>query len=120
MDSAKKGINLDLDTEALKRHYTKGDWHKAYYEVRNHFEKNGFEHIQGSGYHSLMPMSEASAMAVIYQMTKKFPWINYCVSVCTISDVPETFYIAHVFVREAERLDYTVSAAVQDIEQSFL
>ena len=67
-----------------------------------------------------MPMSEASAMGVIYQMTKKFPWINYCVSACTISDFPETFDIVHVFAREAERLDHTVTAAVQDIEQSFL
>ena len=49
MDSAKKGINLDLDTEALKRHYTKGDWHKAYYEVRNHFEKTDLNTYKGPG-----------------------------------------------------------------------
>lgn len=49
-------------------------------------------------------MSEAKAMAVIYQMTKEFPWLNYCVNVCTISDVPELFDISHVFAREAERL----------------
>lgn len=121
MDSAqKKGINFDLDTEALKKHYTTGDWHNAYYDIRNFFEKNGFEHIQGSGYHSLMTMSEANAMAVIYQMTKKFPWINYCVKVCTIADVPETFDISHVFAREAERLENAITTEVQDIEQSFI
>lgn len=81
---------------------------------------SGFEHIQGSRYYSLKPMSEASAMAVIYQITKAFPWINYCVSVCTTADVPETFDIAHVFVREAERLDHTITTEVQDIEQSFM
>lgn len=106
MDSSqKKGINFDLDTEALKEHYPKGDWHNAYYDVRTYFEENGFEHIQGSGYHSEMPVSEAMAMAVIYKITKKFPWLNYCVSVCTISDVPELFDIAHVFSREAQRLE---------------
>lgn len=42
--------------------------------------------------------------AVIYQMTKEFPWLNYCVSVCTISDVPELYDISHVFEREAQRL----------------
>lgn len=46
----KKGINFDLDTNALKIHYTKGDWRNAYHDVRNFFKKNGFEHIQGSGY----------------------------------------------------------------------
>lgn len=38
-------------------------------------------------------------------MTKEFPWLNYCVNVCTISDVPELFDISHVFAREAERLE---------------
>ena len=49
-------------------------------------------------------MSEAKAMAVIYQMTKEIPWLNYCVSVCTISDVPELYDISHVFEREAQQL----------------
>ena len=44
------------------------------------------------------------AMSVIYKMTKEFPWLNYCVSICTISDVPELYDISHVFVREAQRL----------------
>ncbi len=71
MDSSqKKGINFDLDTDALKKYYSEGDWHKAYYDIRGFFERNGFEHIQGSGYHSVMPMSEAKAMTVIYNMTK--------------------------------------------------
>ena len=46
MDSTqRKGINFDLDTEELKKHYPKGDWHNAYYDVRAYFEKSGFEHI---------------------------------------------------------------------------
>ena len=105
MDSTqRKGINFDLDTEALQKYYPKGDWHNAYYDVRDYFEKNGFEHIQGSGYHSIEAMSEAKAMSVIYKMTKEFPWLNYCVSICTISDVPELYDISHVFMREAQRL----------------
>ena len=74
MDSLqRKGINFDLNTQALKEYYPKGDWHNAYADVRDFFEANGFEHIQGSGYHSVEAMSEAKAMAVIYQMTKEFP-----------------------------------------------
>ena len=49
-------------------------------------------------------MSEAKAMSVIYKMTKEFPWLNYCVSICTISDVPELYDISHVFMREAQWL----------------
>ena len=94
MDSKqKKGINFDLDTESLKKYYPKGDWHNAYNDLRTYFEKNGFEHIQGSGYHSKDAMSEANAMAVIYTL-----------KVCTISDVPELYDISHVFEREVQNL----------------
>lgn len=72
MNSAlKKGINFDLDTQAL----------------------------QGSGYHSTQPMSEAKAMFVVYQMLKKLSWLRGCVSICTISDVPELYDISHVFAK---------------------
>ena len=54
MDSLqRKGINFDLNTQALKEYYPKGDWHNAYADVRDFFEANGFEHIQGSGYQSV-------------------------------------------------------------------
>ena len=59
MDSLqRKGINFDLNTQALKEYYPKGDWHNAYADVRDFFEANGFEHIQGSGYHSVEAMSD--------------------------------------------------------------
>lgn len=103
MDSSlRKGINFDLDTQALQKHYPKGDWHHAYDDIRNFFVKNGFEHIQGSGYHSKEAMSEAKAMAVIYKMIKAMTWLNGCVRVCTISDVPELYDISHVFAGRQE------------------
>lgn len=106
MDSKqRKGIHFDLDTKALRKYYPKGDWHKSYYDMRIYFGKNQFEHIQGSGYHSVNPMSEAEAMRVIYSMSKEFPWLNSCVNVCTISDVPEMYDIGYVFDRTSERLN---------------
>ena len=36
MDSLqRKGINFDLNTQALKEYYPKGDWHNAYADVRD-------------------------------------------------------------------------------------
>ena len=60
-----------------------------------------------------MPMSEPDVMTIVYRMTKRYPWINYCVSVCTLADVPEAFDISHVFVREAERLDEAMTSTTQ-------
>lgn len=114
-DRLKKGINFDLDTNKLKQNYIKGDWHNAYYDLRMYLEKEGFEHIQGSGYHSMKPMTQSQAMSVIHKITKKFPWINECVRICTISDVPETTDISHVFEKEAERLQ-KVKTATKNIK----
>ena len=107
MDSSqRKGINFDLNTEQLQKYYpVSASWRNAYTDVKAFFESNGFEHIQGSGYHSKEAMSEAQAMAVIYKMIKALPWLNYCVKVCTISDVPELFDISLVFEREARELE---------------
>ena len=98
----KKGINFDLDTGALKEYYLDGDWHNAYHDIRNFLCENEFEHIQGSGYHSIGPMSEAKAMGIIYKMTNELSWINYCVNICTISDVPERYDTSHVFYERRE------------------
>ena len=78
MDSLqRKGINFDLNTQALKEYYPKGDWHNAYADVRDFFEANGFEHIQGSGYHSVEAMSEAKAMAEnVKEMAGNIPEVD--------------------------------------------
>lgn len=101
----RKGINFDLDTKKVKQYYPGNDWHNAYFEIRAYFEANGFKHIQGSGYHSIEPMSEVKAMDIIYGMTKALPWLNYSVSICTISDVPEMFDISPVFEGTAQRFE---------------
>ncbi|MCD7993833.1 MAG: hypothetical protein LUK37_19410 [Clostridia bacterium] len=116
----KKGINFDLDTEALKEHDTKGDWRNAYHDIRNFFSENGFEHIQGSGYRSFMPLSESDVMTRVYQMTKTFPWINDCIRDCTLADVSETYAISHVFDKEAERLDKAMACMMQKIDSLYM
>ena len=98
-DKQQKGIYFDLDSKLLERYYPKKDWHNAYKDVRLFLEKEGFEHIQGSGYHSKDPLSEVKVMAIIHRMIKAMPWLEQCVNVCTISDVPITTDITHVFRR---------------------
>ena len=106
----KKGINFDLNTEELRRRYEKGDWHNAYYDIRRFLEGRGFEHIQGSGYHSRKPMAVTSAMRVLYDMADCFPWINYCVHICTITNVPTLYDFTYVFEREAARIEEEAAA----------
>lgn len=84
----RKSLNFDLSTKMLKEKYPHGDWHNAYKYVRKFLEKNGFEHIQGSGYHSISPMDFGDVMDVMYLLKKELSWIEDCARVITLTDVP--------------------------------
>jgi virulence-associated protein VapD len=103
MDSTlRKGINFDLMKRALIDYYPKSNWRNAYEDVKKHFLANGFEHIQGSGYHSIVSISQVDAMDIVLDMIEKHPWINKCVGVCTIADIHETCDITNLFNKEAD------------------
>jgi virulence-associated protein VapD len=89
-----------MDTKALEKYYPKKSWRNAYDDVKNFLISKDFEHEQGSGYHSVKPMRRAKAMRVIREMIKKHPWLNQCVRICTISDVPVMFDISYMFEKE--------------------
>ena len=98
----KKGLYFDLDTSALKKHYPKGDWHQAYFDIRHYLETHKFEHIQGSGYHSCLPMEETTAMKIAFSMYNFFPWLQSCVSICIISDIPTVYDVSILFALQTE------------------
>jgi len=97
----RQGIHFDMDTKALEKYYPKPSWRKAYDDVCKFLEENGFEHEQGSGYHSVLPMKRAKAVKIIRKMIKKHSWLNKCMNVCTIADVPVTYDISHMFNKGA-------------------
>lgn len=49
-DKKIKVFSFDLNTKALEKHYLNRDWHNAYYEIKNFFDRNNIKHIQGSTY----------------------------------------------------------------------
>ena len=103
-NSTKKAFTFDLDTKALQKHYPNGDWHNAYYEIKNFFAQNSIEHIQGSSYHSKEPITIPHANSIINNMTQKLPWLNHCMKICSISSVPIQHDVTHIFKKESKRL----------------
>ena len=99
----------------MKIHYTEGDWRNAYHDVRNFLRKMALNISRAQGYHTICRCVRADVMTIVYRMTK-ISVVNYCVSVCTLADVPEAFDISHVFVREAERLDEAMTSTMQGID----
>lgn len=100
----KKALNFDLDTKKLKQYYPEKDWHRGYDEIRKFLEGKGFEHIQGSGYHSKGDLSSYQAVSVIYEMSSRYEWINFCVKSCEISNIPLSHDVTHIFDKAADKI----------------
>jgi len=98
----RQGIHFDLDTAALQRYYPKGAWRSAYDDVRTFLIHNGFEHEQGSGYHSIRPMTQVEAVNILDEMLVTYPWLHKCVRVCTVADVPKTFDFSNMLDKNAD------------------
>ena len=102
MGDVRQGIHFDMDTKALEKYYPKESWRMAYDDVRGFLEQRGFEHEQGSGYHSVKPMTQAEAVDVLEEMINEYPWLNKCVRICTVADVPITFDFSNLFDKSAD------------------
>ena len=98
----RKGIFFDLDTDQLKEYYPKPSWNHAYDDVERFLKNHGFTHEQGSGYLSKEPMAEGDTLEVIHELRLKYPWLNKCVTVLSIADMPATHDATYMFDKEAD------------------
>ncbi len=72
----------------------------AYDDVKVFLTGKGFEHEQGSGYHSIFPMLQSDAIDIVTEMLDIYPWLHKCVRICTIADVPVTYDLTPLFDKE--------------------
>ena len=98
--NAKKAINFDLSTNALKIYYPGKDYRKAYKDVGRFMHKNGFRHRQWSGYVSLTPMSVSEVSDIIKELTEKFDWLKDCVNKFDVTNVGKSYDYTE-FIKEA-------------------
>ena len=102
MESVRQAIHFDLDTKALEIYYPKPSWNHAYEDIEIFFKKHGFIHEQGTGYRSKEPMIQPEALRVVSELIKQHSWLNKCVKICTVYDVPITYDISAMFDKEAD------------------
>ena len=74
-----KSIAFDLDTKALEKHYTKGDWHNAYNDIALFLKEYQFNHTQGSVYDSATKFSDEGLGRLIEKMSDTLTWLPQCV-----------------------------------------
>lgn len=85
-------VYFDLDVQSLKdiyepmsgNHYT-----NAYYEIRSFMEKQGYEHEQGSVYHSAGEKDEVDVIRTVKGIQEEKPWLKDCVNKMSYARISE-------------------------------
>ena len=83
-------INFDLDTMLLSQYFNNSS--QAYSKLEKEFIKNGFSHIQGSGYVSKKPISRAKLVKVLTNIYVQNNWILNCSKDVRITEVNNLIY----------------------------
>lgn len=85
-------FSFDLDQENLAQYYPKKHQTHAYREIGIYFQKNGFEHNQGSGYLSKESLTITKGLNIADDLYNTFPWISKCSSVFVLSQISKFDY----------------------------
>lgn len=80
MSNEKKlyAISFDLEQKALDKYYSKSR-RNAYRELGNFLYQNGYEHREGSVYHSIKNQKPIEFFNMIEELNKQLPWVKDCV-----------------------------------------
>lgn len=88
----RKQLSFDIDTKVAKAILGKNNYVKAYMDVRNFLEQEGWEHIEGSVYMSVKPMSSTRVAKTLDHMIEMYPYLTKCFRSMHQTDVPERIY----------------------------
>lgn len=89
-NKCKKAINFDLSEDLLQLHYPKSIKY-AWREVGKYLKDNGFKHRQYSGYVSKQEIEDSQLMAIISNMWKQLPWLEYCAEKFDVTNIGKTY-----------------------------
>ncbi len=73
-----KQLIFDLDTVLLRKLYGES-YTDVYYWIRSFLNQNGFDHIEGSGYLSKVPISDLQLAQILIKLVEKYPFLDRCV-----------------------------------------
>lgn len=88
---SRKLICFDLDTSLLQSFYPKGDYRRAYKDIRNFLKQDGFLHRQGSVYISKKSLSESDVTDTLNRMFKKYSWLDICTNKLDVSNIDKSY-----------------------------
>ena len=84
MPRSRKAFHFDLSVKELEANGAPKD---AWTKIGRFLERNGFEHIQGSGYESRHTMSHQDVNLILEQMQDEFPWFVSCAKDAKVTSI---------------------------------
>lgn len=85
-------VYFDLDVKSLKKIYEPASGHdytNAYHEIRSFMKKEGYEHEQGSVYHSVGEKNRSDVIRTIQGLQDEKSWLKDCVKKMSYARISE-------------------------------
>lgn len=93
-------VYFDLDVQALKNIYEPASGHdytNAYHEIRSFMKKEGYEHEQGSVYHSVSEKDRSDVIRTVKALQDEKSWLKECVKKMSYARISEEHDITGIF-----------------------
>lgn len=96
-DKTRYSINFDLSVEKLRENYSETHPEKAYALIERFLKDEGYEHVQGSGYHSADKIILQDNIDTLAGMHKEFPWLQKCIKSIYLTEIGDVYNVQYVF-----------------------
>lgn len=96
MPQTRKAFHFDLDTKKLASNGAPKD---AWNKIRVFLEREGFEHVQYSGYESKQAMKYSEMNIVLEKLQDKFPWFVSCAKDARVTSIAGRHHNALTYMR---------------------
>lgn len=103
MDELKRySINFDLSMEKLRENFSETNPERAYALIEKFLKDEEYEHVQGSGYHSVNKIALTEGIATLDEMREKYPWLNNSVKSMYLTEIGESYDATYLYRKDVD------------------
>lgn len=93
----RKQITFDIDTNVAKEILGERNYIRAYADIREFMENGGWQHIEGSVYMSVVPVTTTNVAHLVDDLIWKYPYLTKCIREMHQSDITNVHSLSHHF-----------------------
>ena len=97
-----KALYFDIRIKDLEKYYSATNPKGAYKKIKSFMSKHNFSHEQYSGYHSKYKTTDLEIFDLIREMSKTFPWLQFCMNHFEVTNVGANHDLMELFREEID------------------